>query len=405
MKSISSKGAFWIVAWVLMMSLWTSTAPSIVFPVYAAQWHLSKSMTTGVFATYPVALILILLLVGNISDYIGRKQTLLLGLGFLLLSAFVFAVAPSLHWLFIGRGLQGIGVGLTSGAGAAALVEYNYSSNKQLPGSITTITQAVGLFMATIIGAALIKYAPLPLHLSYWVLFALLVLSILLCLLLPASTKAQSAEKRKWKVQGVTVPRGLGSTYILAALAVGAGFANGAVFLSLGAQIAREVVGTQDILIIGTVLSISYLLASVSATIARRLGPVTSIRLGMASIILTMYLLVAAARYHSFAIFIISAILGGLAYGFSAAGGLGIAAIKSPPQYRVQFLSAVFVVCYLFQGMSAYGGGLATSLYGFRSAIEILALIVGAIALITLVYTLKSHKKGESMTAASKPLI
>ncbi|WP_186445570.1 MFS transporter [Paenibacillus cremeus] len=399
MKTVSSKAAFWIVAWVLMISLWSSSAPSIVFPVYASQWHVTKAVTTGIFSVYPIVLTLILLLLGNISDYIGRRNTLLTGLASLLLAALVFALAPSVIWLFIGRVLQGIGVGLTAGSGAAALVEFNPSSNKKLPGSVNTITQAFGLFLATIIGAALIKYAPAPLYLSYWVLAALVVLSIILCFFLPQKAESQSAVKRTWKLQGVKVPQGLWGVYALAALAVGAGFANGAVFLSLGAQIARDVVGTQDILVIGTVLSISYLLAAVSATIAGRLGPITSIRAGMVSILLGTVLLVTAAEIHSFILFISSSVLGGLAFGFSASGGIGLAAMNAPASYRVQFLSAVLVVAYLCQGASGYGGGVATSTLGFSSAIWLMAVLVGLIALFTLLFTMKKRKETSVLTA------
>jgi hypothetical protein len=66
MKKVSSKAAFWIVAWILVMSLWSSTAPSIMFPLYASQCHLSKSITTGIFATYPIVIFLVLIVFGNI---------------------------------------------------------------------------------------------------------------------------------------------------------------------------------------------------------------------------------------------------------------------------------------------------------------------------------------------------
>ncbi|SFD76458.1 Predicted arabinose efflux permease, MFS family [Paenibacillus catalpae] len=399
MTTISSRTSFWIVAWVLTISLWSSTAPSIEFPVYALQWHLSKAVTTGIFSIYPIVLILVLFLLGNISDYIGRRNTLITGLIFLLIGAVVFATAQNVIWLFVGRVLQGFGVGLTAGSGAAALVEYNPYSNKKLPGSINTITQAVGLFLATIVGATLIKYAPSPLYFSYWVLAVLVLVSIVLCLFLPKKTAAQSTGKPAFKLQGVKVPKGLWRVYLLAALAIGTGFANGAVLLSLGAQIARDVIGTQDILVIGTVLSISYLLASVSAIIAGRLKPVTSIRIGMASIAVAMVLLISAAASHSFLLFMSSSILGGLAYGFSASGAIGLAAINSPVQNRVQFLSAVLVAAYLFQGSSAYGGGVASSTLGFSPAIWLMAVIIGILALGTLLFTIRKTSEAEAIPA------
>ncbi|OAS13481.1 MFS transporter [Paenibacillus oryzisoli] len=401
MKTLSTKAAFWAVAWILTVSLWASTAPSIVFPIYASEWHLSKAVTTGIFATYPIVLILVLILLGNISDYIGRRNTLLIGLSFLLISALAFATAPNVFWLFGGRILQGIGVGLTAGSGAAALVEFNPKSNQKFPGSINTITQAGGLFFATIIGAVLIKYAPSPLHFSYWVLTAIVVISMILCFFIPQNN---SVRKTGWKPQGIQIPPGQWGLYALAALAVGTGFANGAVFLSLGAQIARDVIGTNDILIIGAVLSISYLLGAVSATIAGRMSPRTSIRVGMVSAFLTVIMLVTASELHSFALFFVSSILGGLGYGFSAAGGIGIVVINASAQYRVQFISAVLVIAYLFQGLSAYGGGVISTAYGFSNAIWILAIVVAFLALVTLYLSVKNRIAMVPASRSPKPI-
>jgi MFS family permease len=404
MKTLSPKAAFWAVAWILTISLWVSTAPTIVFPIYASEWHLSKAITTGIFATYPIVLILVLVLLGNISDYIGRRNTLLIGLIFLLISALAFASAPNVFWLFAGRILQGIGVGLTAGSGAAALVEFNPTSNKKYPGSINTITQAFGLFLATIIGAVLIKYAPSPLHFSYWVLTAIVIVSMILCLLIPQNKTPESIRKTGWKPQGIQIPPGQWGLYALAALAIGTGFANGAVFLSLGAQIARDVIGTNDILVIGTVLSIAYLLGAVSATIAGRMGPRTSIRAGMISVFLTVIMLVTASELHSFVLFVIAAILGGLGYGFSAAGGIGLAVINSPAQYRVQFISAVLVVAYLFQGLSAYGGGVISTAFGFSNAIWILSIVVAFLALLTLFLSMKNRMAMVSAPITPEPI-
>lgn len=393
MKGNSTKAAFWIVAWVLVLCLWSSAAPSIVFPLYATDWHLSKSTTTGIFAMYPIAIIFVLVIVGNISDYIGRRMTLSIGLIFLLFGALVFALAPNLHWLFVARALQGFGVGLTSGAGAAALVEFNPTSNTKFPGSINTITQAVGVFIALILGAILIKYEPFPLHLSYWVLSLLILVSIILCFFLPKNQTSRSDGKSNWKPAGIKIPKGLWGIYLLAALAVGIGFAYGGIFLSLGAQIARDVVGTKDILVIGMVLSILSLLIAVGATIAGRLSPLPSIRIGTVLIVSTLVLLVMASEMHSFILFVISSITGGLGYGFTVTGGIGLAAMYASPEHKAQFLSSVFVVSYLFQGASAFGGGLASTAFGFSFAIWMLSIVVGLFALITLLSTKMINKK------------
>ncbi len=170
MTQLSRRAAFWTAASVLTLCLWASAAPSLVYPVYATQWGLTPTVTTAVFSTYPVVLVLVLVTFGNISDHIGRRATILIGLGFLLLGALAFATAPDVGALFAGRALQGVGVGFSVGAASAALVEYNPTRNASLPGSLNTVSQSLGLVLCTLVGGALIVFVPGPLHSSYWVL-------------------------------------------------------------------------------------------------------------------------------------------------------------------------------------------------------------------------------------------
>ena len=47
---------------------------------YAEEWHLTPTVTTGTFAIYPIVIVTILILFGNISDHVSRRTTMLLGL-------------------------------------------------------------------------------------------------------------------------------------------------------------------------------------------------------------------------------------------------------------------------------------------------------------------------------------
>jgi NAD(P)-dependent dehydrogenase (short-subunit alcohol dehydrogenase family) len=78
--SLGERWSFWVAAAVIVHTLWTSAAPAVTYPLYAAQWHLTHTVTTAIFAVYPVAVVVALLLFGNLSDHIGRRTTILLGL-------------------------------------------------------------------------------------------------------------------------------------------------------------------------------------------------------------------------------------------------------------------------------------------------------------------------------------
>ena len=146
----------------------------MTYRLYADEWHLTHTVTTGIFAIYPIVVVTILIIFGDISDHIGRRTTMLLGLGASLIGAFLFAVAPSVLWLFAGRAIMGVGVGLTAGPSTAAMVEFSAEGQAKRAASITAAAQAFGFAAALLLGGALTQYAPWPTHLSFWVLFALI---------------------------------------------------------------------------------------------------------------------------------------------------------------------------------------------------------------------------------------
>src|ERR687897_1024603 len=83
-----------------------------------------------------------------------------------------FGLAPDLTWVFIGRALMGVGVGLALSPATAAMVEFGGPDGARRASSATTAATATGLALATLVGGALVQYAPNPLRLSFWVLTA-----------------------------------------------------------------------------------------------------------------------------------------------------------------------------------------------------------------------------------------
>src|SRR5580698_7373286 len=60
----------------------------------------------------PSALISLLVLGGAVGDRFGRGRLLVFGTALFGLASVLSALAPSLAWLLIGRGLQGVGAAL-----------------------------------------------------------------------------------------------------------------------------------------------------------------------------------------------------------------------------------------------------------------------------------------------------
>lgn len=95
------KSSFWVAAAVVVHTLWTSAAPAMMYPLYAHQWQLTPTVTTLIFAVFPVFVVATLIALGDLSDYIGRRAAMLWGLTASLIGVLLFAIAPDVTWLLV----------------------------------------------------------------------------------------------------------------------------------------------------------------------------------------------------------------------------------------------------------------------------------------------------------------
>src|SRR5205823_8174063 len=116
-RSVRSMAVVWI-AWVVLMA--GVNLPTPLYAVYSQRFGFSSAILTAVFALYAFVLVPALMLFGQLSDRLGRRIVLLMGLAAGAAGLIVFALAESTAWLFAGRALQGLAVGMASSAATAA---------------------------------------------------------------------------------------------------------------------------------------------------------------------------------------------------------------------------------------------------------------------------------------------
>src|SRR3954466_14235428 len=108
-------------AWFAVMA--GSNLATPLYAVYEHRFGFSSAVLTVVFATYALVLAPSLLVFGQLSDRLGRRRVISTGLAPGSAGGALFAPARGLPWLFAARAVQGLAVGMISGAAAAALVE------------------------------------------------------------------------------------------------------------------------------------------------------------------------------------------------------------------------------------------------------------------------------------------
>ena len=383
MPTLSARAAFWTAALVAGLALWASGAPTVVYPLYAEQWNLSPAVTTAIFAAYPVALIPTLVIFGNLSDFLGRRAVILIGLLALALGSAVFGLAPDLGWVFAGRVLMGVGVGLSLSTATAAMIEFGGPSRAHRASSTTTAATATGLALATLVGGALVQYAPQPAHLTFWVLTAATLIIGAVAWFFPRHTADEAAGR--WRPRTLVIPAGSRRSFAAGTVAISTAYAMGALFLALGAQIARQLLRSDNALVDGAVISISAVTIGVVAILSRPLPARMALLLGPIALALGLSSLIASGALHSMPLFVVASLFSGTGYSLLFSGGLGMITASAPAHHRGAVLSAAYVIGYVVQAVTALGLGAVATSSGLLPAIEVGAPVLVALALAALI--------------------
>ena len=229
---LGRRASLLVSAGVVSHTLWTSAAPAMTYGLYAREWHLTHTVTAGIFAVYPIGVVVMLVGLGGISDQIGRRATMLTGLLASLVGALLFAVAPDVWWIFAGRALMGIGVGLAASPSTAAILEFTSPERANSAASVTMGAQAIGFASALLLGGALTEYGPWPTRLCFWVLALFLIVLLVGTWLLPRHTPGGASGD--WRSRMPSVPKPTRRVFAVSSTAMVAAYAFGVLVLSLG---------------------------------------------------------------------------------------------------------------------------------------------------------------------------
>src|SRR6185312_10331385 len=172
----------------------------------------------------------------------------------------VFAFAEDTAWLFAGRALQGLAVGMASSAATAALVELEPKRDARRPALLAGLAQAGGSGAGPLVAGLLAQWAPDPLRLPYFVLLAATGAVALLALRVPEPLRGRTGS---WQITRPAVPAGIRRSFARVALTAAVLWAAVAMFLSIVPSYAAKLLQTSNLALLG---SLALLLAAAVLT-------------------------------------------------------------------------------------------------------------------------------------------
>src|SRR5580700_6370994 len=161
-----------------------SSAPTPLFATYQKAWGFSALTTTVVFGVYAFAFLSALLTVGRLSDHIGRRPVLLVGIAGELVALVVFVDAHNVAALLAARIVQGLATGTAIGAIGAGMLDIDPTR-----GAVANATApGLGTASGVLLSSFAVQWLPAPTRLVYAVLAGLLVVQAFGVALLPETS-------------------------------------------------------------------------------------------------------------------------------------------------------------------------------------------------------------------------
>jgi hypothetical protein len=367
----------------LVASFAAAAAPIPLYNIYRAEDGFTNAGVSMAVVSYAVGTIAALLVLGRLSNHLGRRLAATTSLGLLLLGCLLLLNVRDIDVLLAGRFLEGVGTGLAS----TSLSAYIFDAAPSRPEWLASVASSQGPMLGLTVGAmasgALVQYGPWPRELIYLVCAGLLLLSAALIAISPETATPTPGVWRSL-LPRVSVPARVLPLLPVAAAVFLATWATGAFYQAFVPGLLEDQLHTDSPLILGLAFAAYMGPSALGAPIGGRFTPAVAQRIGMVAFLAGMIGIVTAINAGTLVLFIIATVLAGAGQGIAitaATRGLLDGSILTD---RAPIFSAIYLIC--------YGGATFPSLIAAQLSITFslapIALGYGGLSLLATLFTL-----------------
>jgi MFS family permease len=365
-----------------------SASPIPLYEVYRRSDGLTHADLALTAVAYFVAVMATLLVLGRLSNHLGRRPVALAALAVAAAGTLVLTEVHSAAPLIAGRVLQGIGCGLASSAIAAFIVDGAPASPAWLASAVTTGAPMVGLTVGALGSGALAEYGPAPRTLVYLIAVGLLAGCAAL-ITVSRETVARALGAAASLRPQVRMPRAARRLLPAAAATFLATWALGGFYQAFGPSVVADQLGTTNTLIVAAVFASLMAPSALGAPLAGRGTPAAAQRVGMVAFLVGVAVILLSLRLGIVASFLVASAVAGAAQGTTFAASMRALLGGAGPADRAGILSAIYLISY---SGAAVPGLIAGQLSRSVGLFDI-ALGYGALAAIACVVTLVAARE------------
>ncbi|KPN63005.1 Predicted arabinose efflux permease, MFS family [Aliiroseovarius crassostreae] len=335
-----------------------------LYDAYAAQSDVGATAVTIAFAAYVGGLMPTLLLLGGLSDRIGRRVPIALALILGAAATALLVQLPSWTSLVIARLTLGVGTGLATTAGTAYMTEILGADRAKTAALIVTSATSLGFgggALAT--GISLGFQGPTLLPVSYMVLFVIAPVLAMAALALPRVDTPRTVSLLRLPV----FPAG---TWVFGAAMALAWSTTGMTIAVVPLELAANNLGGWTGLVIFLAIFVGFL----CQPIARRMTNEQALVLGFVMIPLGFFVLLAGVWLKLLILVLLgTCITSAASYGFTYLASLAEVSLRAPND-RARATAGLFVYAYVGFSLPVIASGFLADRFGLLSAMLVFAV-------------------------------
>ncbi|MER6225263.1 MFS transporter [Streptomyces sp900105755] len=384
-RPIPPRAAFYVLASVVVSFLAASSAPTPLYATYQAEWRFSPITTTVVFGVYAIAVLSGLLVLGKLSDHVGRRPVLITAIAAQAVAMLLFSTAGGVGELLVARVVQGLSTGAALGAVGAAMMDINRSRGTMA----NAFAPGLGTATGSLVSGFVVQYLPAPTHTIYLGLLAVFAAQAVAIALIDETVTKQPGALASL-VPEIRLPRTVRGAVLAAAPVVFAVWALAGFYGSLGPSLVRTLVGSTSAVWGGLGLFVLAFVAAVSVLALRTAQSTTVMYTGIGALVAGVALTLLAVDQSAPALFFVGTAVAGLGFGSGFQGGIRTVLPLAKSHESSGVLSLLFVVAYLGMGVPSvaagtlvvHGGGLVPTSEEYGAVVIGLALLALAALLV-----------------------
>ena len=394
-------------AWVVYTTVLVINGALLVaplYPIYARLFGFSALTTALIFAAYAATLVPTLLVGGPLSDVVGRRPLLLVAVGASVAGGVAFLAARDVAWLFVGRALQGVGVGAASAVAAAAVTELLPGRDRRRAAVVVSSATVLGAAPGPLLAGVLAEFAPAPRRLVFVVPIVLLAPAVValgrwaepptparLARADGPGRTAGAGRRPAWVPHRPSVPRPMLGAFAGAAAVAFLGWSLGSLFQALVPSLVGQVLRTRNSALVGAVVALHISGGGVAQALRRNAPYRRSQGQSLVLLVVGLGALVATGETASVGLMLLASLVSGAGVGLAFQSALAEVNVLAPDARRGEVVSLLYVVMYGGSGLLTIGVGLLAVRTGLLPAFRLAAALVAVLASALLVRLLVSR--------------